>query len=249
MICDTKWYVEKSLKFFEKTYSEGLIAQNKKKIDENWTVVLLIITTLILYLLSFQNHLNLGYFSILFFIHLGILLKTRFNETNPRLPLLFFRHYESMICYFLPFLYIAYILTILTEYAKGNSTEIALIFVKFALIIYFWVLFSSIPFLGIYFSVSILTHIVGITIRFFPGYDPPVVLYFFFFLQFLWGLGYWYSHTHFMIRMIRKKEDLGILNNNGRGLAVLLTAIYNIIGIWILFNEQQVFSMIKTSLL
>jgi len=199
--------------------------------------------------MAFQNIITPLIFTILCGIHLIVLLKTRFNETNPGLGLIYFRHYESMICYFVPFLYIAYVLTIIMEYPKGNSIEIALIFVKFALIIYFWVVFSSIPFLGIYFSVSILTHIVGITIRLFPGYDPPVVLYFTFFFQFLWGLGYWYSHTHFMIRLMRKREDLGPHDNLGCWVAVFLTIIYNLIGIWIIFNEQEVFSMIKQYLL
>lgn len=246
MICETKECVERTFEFFGKSYFISTKMRNDKKCDERRTILVFITTTLIMYLMAFRGLLNPLYFSVLFIVHLGVLLKTRFNETDPGLPLLFLRHYESMICYFLPFLYIAYFLTIITEYPKGNSVEIALIFVKFALIIYFWVVLSSIPFLGIYFSVSILTHIVGITIRLFPGYDPPVVLYFTFFFQFLWGLGYWYSHTHFMIRMMRKREDLGVYDNRGKWIALVLTIIYNIIGVLILFNEQQVFSIIKT---
>lgn len=206
----------------------------------------MIFNTISLYYLAFRNALTPIYFSMLFIVHFTILLFTKFNEENPGLGLLLCRHYESMICYFLPFLYIAYILTLITDSSRSNPAQTALIFVKFSLIIYFWVVFSSIPFLGIYFSISILTHVVGVVIRFFPGYDPPVVLYFTFFFQFLWGLGYWYSHTHFVIRMIRKREDLGHLNDLGKWISILLSLLLIGIGLWLIFNENSMFSFLHS---
>ena len=182
-----------SAEFFGKEFSTAKRPGKIRKIDERITIIGMLITTVTMYVLTFQNLMNPLYFSILFVVHLTLLLMTRFNETDPAMPLFILRHYESMVCYFLPFIYIAYILVIITVTPLSVGLASSLIFLKFALILYFWVILSSIPIGGIHFTITIFIYVVGTVIRFFPGYDPPVVLYFTFFMQFLWGLGYWYS--------------------------------------------------------
>lgn len=235
-----------SAEFFGKEFSTAKRPGKIRKIDERITIIGMLITTVTMYVLTFQNLMNPLYFSILFVVHLTLLLMTRFNETDPAIPLFILRHYESMVCYFLPFIYIAYILVIITVTPLSVGLASSLIFLKFALILYFWVILSSIPIGGIHFTITIFIYVVGTVIRFFPGYDPPVVLYFTFFMQFLWGLGYWYSHTLFFINAFRKKHDLGEKTNLVRNIAITLFVCLNIIGLSIILNEPLVFAYFKS---
>ncbi len=181
-----------------------------RKFNEFLLLPFALIIYLVLYYIGVTNQLTIGRILGLGFSSWILLFFIRFDEQTARPFRHYFRIYESYVFFFVPFLFFLYLITILTQSPFPNPIHTANVFVAYALSVFIWVWFSSLPIVGLVFAFDLLFNWAGFISSIFQQHSSlPFMAYLMFFLCFIAGVISCFNQTFRCLELIRQPEDFG----------------------------------------
>jgi hypothetical protein len=211
----------------------------KITIREEVSLILLSIPFIFANILAFNQNLTPLYLLLLIGVHFLILLITKFDEFQPSPWLHFNRTIEGILIGATPFAGLCYYFTLISEEWTVLAIARAQITWIFCIYMYIYVLFSGLPFIGIYFSIRLFFFWRFQFGNYIQLYDPPIIFSPGSFLFFLMGLGVWFTSTTYFWVVFRKTETFGSKNRQYFQTAKILFIAKTLISIILIIFETE----------